>query len=243
MAHPAANMFIKTVLGELTKARGNPTNILEIGSHDVNGSIRTVVMQSTNVAEYIGVDLSMGPGVDVVGSGHEVSLGVERFDFAISSECLEHNPYWKETLYNMRKHVTQNGYVVVSCATLGRVEHGTARTDPKSSPGTSDLGWNYYKNLVKKDFPADFLSSFKEYRFWTNEYSRDLYFVGGVAGLPNFEHISERFTELKPTQGLMLMLFVGLPLTIIRRVLREEMYQEVAVRYLKLGRPFKKLIQ
>lgn len=243
MAHSAANMFIKTILSEIAKARGNPTKILEIGSHDVNGSIRTVVMQSTKVFEYVGVDLSAGPGVDVIGSGHEVSLGFERFDFVISSECLEHNPYWKETLYNMRKHVTPNGYVVVSCATLGRVEHGTARTDPKSSPGTSDLGWNYYKNLSAKDFPADFLSSFQAHRFWTNEYSRDLYFVGGVAGLPNFEHLSERFTELKPTQRLMFTLFVGLPLAVFRRILGEEMYQEIAVRYLKLGRPFKKLVQ
>lgn len=243
MAHLAASKFINTIISEIAKHREKPTKVLEIGSHDVNGSIRTEVMQTINVSEYIGIDLSSGPGVDVVGSGHEVALGLGRFDWVISSECLEHNPFWKETLYNMRKHVAHDGFVIVSCATLGRVEHGTARTDPKSSPGTSDVGWNYYMNLEAADFPEDFLSSFKAHRFWTNEYSRDLYFVGGVVGLPNLEQVGELFTEFKPTQSLMFTLFVGLPLAVFRRVFSEKLYQEVAVRYLKLGRPFKKLVQ
>ena len=62
--------------------------VLEIGSADINGSIRSFFPGS----DYTGVDLSAGPGVDVVASGHELALPDRDVDLAISCECFEHNP-------------------------------------------------------------------------------------------------------------------------------------------------------
>ena len=45
-------------------------NIMEIGSYDVNGTIRNIF----DYDKYYGVDLSQGPNVNLVGSGHEIDL-------------------------------------------------------------------------------------------------------------------------------------------------------------------------
>jgi hypothetical protein len=70
--------------------------------------------------------------------------------------------------------------VVMTCATTGRPEHGTARSDPDSSPLTVALGWNYYKNLRSRHFEnaTDLRQSLSSHRFWTNWNHFDLLFVG-----------------------------------------------------------------
>ena len=149
--------------------------VLEIGSLNINGTVR----QFFNADEYIGVDVGEGPGVDVVMSGHEYD-NAEPFDCAISCECFEHNPFWKETFLNMVRLCKRGGLVVFTCATTGRPEHGTERTTPQDSPLTIARGWSYYLNLTEKDFTAaiDFDELFLEHEFSTNEQSCDLYFKG-----------------------------------------------------------------
>jgi SAM-dependent methyltransferase len=149
-------------------------SVFEIGSADINGSVRSYFQS----ADYVGVDLIPGPGVDVVGQGEEVRLN-RAFDVAVSTECLEHNPKYFETFENMVRHVRPGGMVLFTCATTGRPEHGTERSDPGDSPGTMVRGWNYYKNVEAEDlgaFPFD--SVFEGHRFYVNRISCDLYFVG-----------------------------------------------------------------
>lgn len=68
----------------------------------------------------------------------------------------------------------------MTCATTGRPEHGTARTDPASSPLTVEAGWNYYKNLREGDFSTavDISPVMCAHQFWTNWNHYDLLFVG-----------------------------------------------------------------
>jgi len=68
----------------------------------------------------------------------------------------------------------------MTCATRGRKEHGTARTDPNASPLTVELGWNYYQNLLPRDFERklDMDGSFSKFHFWINWRSFDIYFCG-----------------------------------------------------------------
>lgn len=149
-------------------------SVLEIGSADINGSVRGY-FKST---DYVGVDLIPGPGVDVVGQGEDVRLNRE-FDVAVSTECLEHNPKYLETFENMVRHTRPGGLVLFTCATTGRPEHGTERSTPEDSPGTMVKGWNYYKNVEADDlraFPFD--SVFESHRFYVNRISCDLYFAG-----------------------------------------------------------------
>jgi SAM-dependent methyltransferase len=62
--------------------------LLEIGAFDVNGSWREV---APPVWEYVGVDFSAGPGIDVMlDSPYLLPFPDGSFDFAVSISCFEH---------------------------------------------------------------------------------------------------------------------------------------------------------
>ena len=72
-------------------------SILEIGSYNVNGTIRSIF---TNSKKFIGVDVVNGPCVDVVYDGLNLNIS-DHFDLLISCECFEHNPYYLENFKKM----------------------------------------------------------------------------------------------------------------------------------------------
>jgi outer membrane protein assembly factor BamD (BamD/ComL family) len=151
----------------------NPS-VLDIGSYDVNGCLRGLI-SSPN---YVGLDLMAGPNVDAVASGADYTSS-SKFELTLSCECFEHNPHYMETFENMVRLTKPGGLVVFTCATTGREEHGTARTTPYSSIASNETYGNYYKNLTKSDFAADYLQAhFSEWLFFTNHFSSDLYFIG-----------------------------------------------------------------
>lgn len=66
--------------------------IIEIGSQDVNGSIRNVFK---NAGEYIGVDFVTAPGVDLIlQDPYEIPLEDESVDIVICSSVLEHSEFF-----------------------------------------------------------------------------------------------------------------------------------------------------
>lgn len=152
-------------------------NVLEVGSLNINGSVRDFFTD----CEYLGVDVGSGPGVDLVAYGENLAYNDDSFDVAVSAECFEHNPEWLATFVNMARMT--HGLVLFTCATTGRAEHGTRRTDAGSSPLTAD--WDYYQNLVDEDFKVgcDLDELFDEYKFSTNNQSHDLYFWGLTKGV------------------------------------------------------------
>lgn len=175
MAHPQQLQFVKSIAKALAGDYSS-RKVLEIGSYDVNGSVRNFFLG----AEYLGVDLVAGPGVDLVSEGHLIQGHEKVYDIAISCECFEHNPYWVETFENMYRMTKDGGVVLFTCATTGRPEHGTTRTSPKASPGTQALNWDYYKNLTENDFinSIQLSSLFGSHFFLVNYKSCDLYFLG-----------------------------------------------------------------
>lgn len=148
------------------------TSVIEIGSLNINGTIRDFYSN----CNYLGVDVAEGKDVDLVIPGHELRFPSESFSVAASAECFEHNPYWKETFNNMYKIASK--FVIFTCASDGRPEHGTARTTPQDSPFT--IEWDYYRNLNESDFTSNFdiKGMFKEHYFFYNRTSKDLYFWG-----------------------------------------------------------------
>lgn len=171
MAHKEQNDFFLSVKQRFPEMFSD-VSVLEIGSLNINGSVRDLF----NASLYIGVDLEEGPSVDVVGQGQELSYDDNFFDVAISAECFEHNPYWLETFLNMCRMSSK--FVMFTCASEGRLEHGTTRSAPECSPFT--LQWDYYKNLNQEDFTShiNFDEIFSQYEFSYNSQSYDLYFWG-----------------------------------------------------------------
>ncbi len=175
MSHKQQKDFI-TQISSSFKQYFNNSTVLEVGSLDINGSIRSFF----NSCDYIGLDVASGKGVDVVCQGQEYSADNESFDHVISCEAMEHNPYWKETFENMIRLCKKDGLVTFTCATTGRREHGTSKRHPGSSPLTVDIGWDYYQNLDSGDFKKEFQLDelFSHYHFWSNWSSFDIYFCG-----------------------------------------------------------------
>ena len=135
MAHRSQLEFVRLLAANMPEYfRGK--RVLEVGSLDINGSIR----QFFKDCDYTGLDVAAGPGVDVVCEGQKYDA--PGFDVVISCEAMEHNPYWAETLQNMIRLCKPGGLLVMTCATIGRPEHGTARSEPESSPLTVGLGWS-----------------------------------------------------------------------------------------------------
>ena len=174
MAHIDQLKFVKAFKEFYLKNNfSKDINALEIGSYDVNGSIK---QEFDFTKRYIGIDLINGPNVDVVLDGSQIDKMNQKFDMILSFECFEHAKNWKIIFKKIYNILNINSFVVLSMASTGRVEHGTSRSGQWQSPGTSD---EYYKNLTKKDFLCfDLDNMFSSYFFFYNVNSFDLYFVG-----------------------------------------------------------------
>lgn len=177
MAHADQFEFIRLVKQHFpTFFEG--TSVLEIGSLDINGSVRKFFSGT----RYTGVDVGPGPGVDEVGQGQLVGYPSHTFDVVISCECMEHNPFWVETVANMFRMAKPGGLVIVSCATTGRREHGTTRTSTFGSPLSVGIGWEYYRNVPIAEFRNAFNLDYwcDGHVLLTNWHNCDLYFAGSV---------------------------------------------------------------
>lgn len=173
MAHDAQRIFFEKVK-ELYPDHFRWSNVIEIGSLDINGSVRDMF----ELCNYVGFDVGPGPGVDYAIPGQMVRYPGESFDVAISAECFEHNPYWEDTFLNMVRMTKWGGLVTFTCAGKDRPEHGTARSDVGSSPLTVGLGWDYYRNLEAKDFEPVLKNIGIDGHFYENHVNQDLYYWG-----------------------------------------------------------------
>lgn len=244
MAHIEQLKFVSLVKDFFVKVKTSELKILEIGSYDVNGSIRQFFPDSS----YVGVDLCKGPGVDLVSFGHEVDLPDATFDISISCECFEHDPNWIATMNNMYRMTKPGGLVVVTCATFGRLEHGTRRTASDKSPGTQFVGLDYYKNLDQTQFEAELKlqGMFGEFRFFTMPTSFDLYFVGWKKGDARFIGDVDKFSKavvgIKKLRKLRFKLF-DVPVNIARPFMKDGTFQELACSYYNKIKPFRRFVK
>lgn len=176
MAHEAQQNYLKGVK-QLFPLRFKNVSVVDIGSLDINGNNRYLFEDS----EYIGVDVAAGKNVDVVSKGHEYHPE-KQFDVVLSTECLEHDKYYRETLLNMLTLLKPGGILILTFATTGRPEHGTRRTTPQDAPLLQGIdGWeDYYKNLTLKDLMEviNLRTAFKLYEWEVNKGTCDFYFWG-----------------------------------------------------------------
>ena len=116
--------------------------VIELGSQDVNGSVRGIIEQRGS-REYIGIDMQDGQGVDVVmdvrkALGH---FGVESCDVVISTEMLEHVKDWKKVVPVIKGLCKRGGTIVVTTRSKGFPYHGYP-----------DDYWRYSLESMKKIF-------------------------------------------------------------------------------------------
>jgi len=121
--------------------KGN--DILEVGSYDVNGSVRDYF---TNYEKYIGIDWRPGPGVDLVCFAHEMKFS-NQFDTIISASMLEHDQYWKRSISTMVKNLKEDGILLLSWGAALNHEHDLEQAD---DGGFHPLPAGYVINLLQR---------------------------------------------------------------------------------------------
>jgi hypothetical protein len=169
MAHEEQQNFVKRLKLSYPNYFKD-VKVLDIGSLDINGTLKVFFEDS----EYTGVDIEKGPNVDVVCKGHEYKG--DKYHVVCSGECFEHDEYYELSLKNMYDHLIPNGLMFFTCATTGRPEHGTSR----SEGGLWGTSPEYYKNITIDDVreALDVDTMFSSYSFGINKISDDLYFYG-----------------------------------------------------------------
>jgi SAM-dependent methyltransferase len=104
--HPSVMEFVKGVVEEYKLAWG-PT--LEVGSYDVNGSVRPLFRGA-----YIGLDMRPGPGVDVVGLADAMDWGDRQFQVVVCTEMLEHDARPWRSMLEMARVLNPGGYLILT---------------------------------------------------------------------------------------------------------------------------------
>jgi SAM-dependent methyltransferase len=142
------------------------TNVIDVGSLDINGNNRYLFRRCC----YTGIDIVAGKNVDRVGLAKDVLKYMQDYedyhrhmkmtDVVVSTEMLEHDSTWKESLLAMYEILRPGGLLLITCAGVGRREHGTHKHSPADSPGTN----NYYCNVSNEMFanvlPATLFSTY-----------------------------------------------------------------------------------
>ena len=116
------NSFVLDYVKYIKECIGRQSHVLEVGSLDVNGSVRQFF---TDADEYIGLDLVSGKSVDVVADAHDIKkiFKEESFDCVICCETIEHDPKFWITIDNMRWVLKSGGWLIISAPSLQQWIH------------------------------------------------------------------------------------------------------------------------
>lgn len=183
--HPEARRFLDFVQTHFPEYY-NGTKVLDVGGGDINGNNRHYFRN----CEYRANDVVQAPNVTIVAKTSDLTFADETFDVIISSECFEHDMYYKESFQTIARMLKPGGLFVFTCASTGRPEHGTRRTCNTSYTlrlHEAHQWHDYYKNLTAEDvneaIPVDDI--FQTYAFFYDEKPCDLYFYGIKRGGKN----------------------------------------------------------
>lgn len=129
--HDQAYAFVRRTL----EGRPPPTRVLEIGSRNINGSVRPLFPG----AQYVGIDVLHGPGVDVIADG-ATFLPPFMPDCLLCCEVLEHARQAETLVRHALELLPPGGLLILTCATEPRAPH-SAITGQSLSPG------EFYRNV------------------------------------------------------------------------------------------------
>jgi SAM-dependent methyltransferase len=181
--HETAYAIGGTFFGSYVRAGDR---ILEIGSMNINGSLRDFCPGGSR---YVGADLSVGPGVDVVvGQTSDLPFAADTFDAVVSSSCFEHDGMFWVTFLEICRVLKQGGYLYINAPSRGvyhRYPIDAWRFFPDS--GIALCGWakanNHAMNLLES-----FIALGDDFD--------DCVMIFGKRATPPSVLVAERYTEI-----------------------------------------------
>lgn len=104
--------FFKTYLKET-----RDLIIVDIGSQDVNGSLKTVAPKD---CKYIGMDFVKAKGVDIIlKDPYNLPLENESVDVVVSSSCFEHSEFFWLLFNEMLRVIKSSGLIYINAPSNG----------------------------------------------------------------------------------------------------------------------------
>lgn len=134
--HKEARQFIARMLAELPPRRA----VIEIGSRDINGSIRDLFAAADS---YVGIDIEDGRGVDLVADGATYQPD-ELVDTVVCCEALEHVSEPEAIVANAARMLAPGGVFLLTAATDPRTPHSAV-------DGAALREGEHYQNISEDD--------------------------------------------------------------------------------------------
>lgn len=119
--HAQALDFYRRELAHL-----EPRTVVEFGSCDMNGSVRSVYPQASS---WWGIDRQPGAGVDEIADAATWTTD-RTFGVVVCAEVFEHTPHWALILHTAHTVLEPGGLFVASCATGRRPPHSAVDGGP-----------------------------------------------------------------------------------------------------------------
>lgn len=128
--HESALQFARQFYTTFCNSLDESAVVVDFGSYDVNGTLRPVFAKH----QYIGIDMSAGPNVDIVCDNSETPIESDKVDVVISSSCFEHDECFWETFIEMCRILKPGGFIYINAPSAG---------DYHGYPGDC---WRFYKD-------------------------------------------------------------------------------------------------
>jgi SAM-dependent methyltransferase len=113
--------FIEKLFKKYPSVTGD--KVLEVGSLDVNGTVKDLLL--TRYKKYTGIDMRIGPNVDLCINGHDIRkhFKKESFDMVFCVDTIEHDiEFWK-TISNMKWVLKKGGWMILGAPSRGHPFH------------------------------------------------------------------------------------------------------------------------
>lgn len=156
--HPAAYNAIARMLEGVPVAK---KHILELGSFNVNGSVRPLFADATR---YDGLDSRPGPDVDIVADGRTWKPKTP-YDIVVTCETLEHTDDPQSLLATAQAALKPGGLLLLTAASPERTPHGI---------DGGALGGEVY-TAIAPDALAEWLGVWEDVKITHNPSAGDVY--------------------------------------------------------------------
>lgn len=144
--HPTAMNSCRLFFEAYAKSFDNNTQIVEVGSQDVNGGLREIAPPNL---KYIGVDFTEGKGVDIVlDSPYKLPFDDNSVDMVISSSCFEHSEMFWVVFMEIMRILKPHGLFYLNAPSNGPVHRYPVdcwRLYPDA--GNALTSWAKYNNI------------------------------------------------------------------------------------------------
>jgi predicted SAM-dependent methyltransferase len=132
--HQTASQHCKAFYDTYCSDLSGESIVVDFGAYSLNGNVRYIFEPTM---KYIGIDMEMGPNVDIACSNRKTPFDTKSVDRVISTSCFEHDACFWMTFLEMCRIVKPGGYIYINAPSAGPYH---------AHPGDC---WRFYKDSWK----------------------------------------------------------------------------------------------